>query len=122
MFQFIALPRLSQVTYIIRTLCQDNNEFSTLEGKRFVERDPSTGVYRPGLRLLQMASLVMEQNSLRRLAAPFLQDLCNQYRENVNLALLDGADVRDRSQSFGHGKENCSRSGTGIRHGMKTVL
>lgn len=66
---------------------------STLEGKRFVERDPSTGVYRPGLRLLQMASLAMEQNSLRRLAAPFLQDLCNQYRENVNLALLDGADV-----------------------------
>ncbi len=66
---------------------------STLEGKRFVERDPSTGVYRPGLRLLQMASLAMEQNSLRRLAAPFLHDLCNQYRENVNLALLDGADV-----------------------------
>jgi DNA-binding IclR family transcriptional regulator len=35
----------------------------------------------------------MEHNSLRRLAAPFLQDLCNQYRENVNLSLLDGADV-----------------------------
>ena len=66
---------------------------STLEGKRFVERDPSTGLYRPGLRLLQMASLAMEQNSLRRLAAPFLQDLCERYRENVNLALLDGADV-----------------------------
>jgi len=66
---------------------------STLEGKRFVERDPLTGVYRPGLRLLQMASLAMEQNSLRRLAAPFLQDLCNQYHENVNLTLLDGVDV-----------------------------
>jgi len=35
----------------------------------------------------------MEQIGLRRLAAPFLKDLCNQYRENVNLALLDGADV-----------------------------
>jgi DNA-binding IclR family transcriptional regulator len=66
---------------------------STLEGKRFVERDPLTGVYRPGLRLLQLASLAMEQNSLRRVAAPFLHDLCNQYRENVNLAVLDGADV-----------------------------
>ena len=66
---------------------------STLEGKRFVERDLTTGLYRPGLRLLQMASLAMEQNSLRRLAAPFLQDLCERYRENVNLALLDGADV-----------------------------
>ncbi len=66
---------------------------STLEGKRFVERDPLTGIYQPGLRLLQMASLAMEHNNLRRLAAPYLQDLCNRYRENVNLALLDGADV-----------------------------
>lgn len=65
----------------------------TLEGRRFVERDPSTGVYRPGLRLLQIASLAMEQNSLRRLAAPYLQDLRDQYNENVNLAILDGADV-----------------------------
>lgn len=66
---------------------------STLERKRFVDRDLTTGIYRPGLRLLQMAALAMEQNSLRRAAAPFLQDLCNRYRENVNLALLDGADV-----------------------------
>jgi DNA-binding IclR family transcriptional regulator len=40
-----------------------------------------------------MASLAMEQNSLRRLATPFLRKLCDQYLENVNLALLDGADV-----------------------------
>jgi DNA-binding IclR family transcriptional regulator len=65
----------------------------TLEGRRFVERDTVTGLYRPGLRLLQMASLALEHNTLRRLAAPFLHDLCNECRENVNLALLDGADV-----------------------------
>lgn len=65
----------------------------TLERNRFVERDLSTGMYKPGLRLLQMASLAMEQNSLRRIAAPFLQNLRDEYRENVNLALLDGADV-----------------------------
>jgi IclR family transcriptional regulator, KDG regulon repressor len=65
----------------------------TLERNRFVERSPSTGMYRPGLRLLQIASLAMEQNNLRRIAAPFLQSLCNEHRENVNLALLDGADV-----------------------------
>lgn len=65
----------------------------TLERNRFVERDPVTGMYRPGLRLLQMASLAMEQNNLRRLAVPFLQKLRDEYRENVNLALLDGADV-----------------------------
>jgi DNA-binding IclR family transcriptional regulator len=66
---------------------------STLERKRFVERDRVTGIYKPGLRLLQMASLAMEHNNLRSLAAPFLQELCSQYLENVNLSLLDGADV-----------------------------
>jgi DNA-binding IclR family transcriptional regulator len=66
---------------------------STLERKRFVERDPLSGVYKPGLRLLQIASLAMEHNSLRRLAAPFLHNLCDQYRENVNLSILDGGDV-----------------------------
>jgi len=66
---------------------------STLEGKSFVDRDPLTGLYRPGIRLLQMASLAMEQNNLRRLAIPFLQDLRDRYKENVNLAVLDGADV-----------------------------
>ena len=59
---------------------------ATLEGKRFVERDAVTGIYKPGIRLLQMAFLAMEHNDLRRLAAPFLQDLCNQFRENVNLS------------------------------------
>jgi DNA-binding IclR family transcriptional regulator len=66
---------------------------STLEKKRFVERDRLTGMYKPGLRLLQIASLAMEHNNLRRLAAPFLRDLYSQYLENVNLSLLDGADV-----------------------------
>jgi DNA-binding IclR family transcriptional regulator len=66
---------------------------ATLEGKRFVERDAVTGMYRPGIRLLQMAFLTLEHNDLRRLAAPFLHSLCEKYRENVNLSVLDGAEV-----------------------------
>ena len=66
---------------------------ATLEGKRFVERDPVTGIYRLGIRSLQMAYLTLGHNDLRQLAAPFLHHLCKQYRENVNLAVLDGADV-----------------------------
>jgi DNA-binding IclR family transcriptional regulator len=65
----------------------------TLEKKRFVERDPATGVYRPGIRFLQIAYLTLERNDLRRLAAPFLRRLCEQHRENVNLSLLDDVDV-----------------------------
>ena len=66
---------------------------ATLEGKRFVERDTVTGLYRPGIRLLQMAFLTLEHNDLRRLASPFLHNLCDQFRENVNLSVLDDADV-----------------------------
>ena len=66
---------------------------ATLERKRFVERDIVTGVYKPGIRFLQVAFLTMEHNDLRRLALPFLNNLCNQFRENVNLSILDGADV-----------------------------
>jgi IclR family transcriptional regulator, KDG regulon repressor len=66
---------------------------ATLERKRFVERDIATGVYKPGIRLLQMAFLTMEHNELHRLAAPFLHNLCDQFRENVNLSILDDADV-----------------------------
>ncbi len=65
----------------------------TLEKKRFVERDAVTGMYRPGIRLLQMAYLTLEHNDLRRLAAPFLRNLCDLHRENVNLAILDDVDV-----------------------------
>jgi DNA-binding IclR family transcriptional regulator len=66
---------------------------ATLEGKRFVERDLVTGVYRLGIRSLQMAYLTLEHNDLRQLADPFLHYLCQQYRENVNLTVLDGSDV-----------------------------
>lgn len=66
---------------------------ATLEGKRFVERDPLSGIYRPGIRLLQMAFLTLDHNNLRRLIAPFLRDLCSQYRENINLSVLDDAEV-----------------------------
>jgi DNA-binding IclR family transcriptional regulator len=66
---------------------------ATLEGKRFVERDHLTGIYRPGIRLLQMAYLTLEHNDLRKLAAPFLSKLCEQHRENVNLSVLDDTDV-----------------------------
>ena len=66
---------------------------ATLEGKRFVERDAVTGVYRPGIRFLQLASLTLEHNDLRRLAAPFLHTLCEQFRENINLSVLDETEV-----------------------------
>lgn len=66
---------------------------ATLEGKNFLERDRDTGLYRPGIRLVQMAFLTMEHNDLKRLASPFLHELCDQYQENVHLAVLDETEV-----------------------------
>jgi IclR family acetate operon transcriptional repressor len=66
---------------------------ATLESKRFIQRDPDTGIYRLGIRLLQMAYLTLEQNDLRRLAAPFMHRLCDLYEENIDLTVLDDTDV-----------------------------
>ncbi len=66
---------------------------ATLENKRFIQRDPDTGIYRLGIRLLQMAYLTLEQNDLRRLAIPFMHDLCDLYEENIDLTVLDDTDV-----------------------------
>jgi DNA-binding IclR family transcriptional regulator len=65
----------------------------TLEKRRFVQRDPATGTYRLGLRPLQMAYLTLEHNDLRQLTAPFVRRLCDQYKENVDISVLDDADV-----------------------------
>jgi IclR family transcriptional regulator, KDG regulon repressor len=66
---------------------------ATLENKRFIQRDQETGIYRLGIRLLQMAYLTLEQNDLRRMAVPFMHRLCDLYEENIDLTLLDDTDV-----------------------------
>jgi DNA-binding IclR family transcriptional regulator len=65
----------------------------TLEKKRFVQRDPATGLYQLGIRLLQMAYLTLEHNDLRQRSAPFLRRLCEQTRETITLSVLDESDV-----------------------------
>jgi len=65
----------------------------TLERKRFIQRDPSTGLYQLGIRLLQMAYLTLEYNDLQKHAAPVLLRLCEQYRETITLSVLDDTDV-----------------------------
>jgi IclR family acetate operon transcriptional repressor len=70
-----------------------HRHLATLERKRFVQRDPATGAYTLGIRLLQMAYLTLEHNDLRRLSAPALHRLSDETRETVDLAVLDEADV-----------------------------
>jgi len=66
---------------------------ATLEAKRFVQRDPVTGIYQPGNRLLQMAFLTHERKDLRNLAAPYMKQLNEAHRETITLSILDGSDM-----------------------------
>lgn len=66
---------------------------ATLEAKRFVERDQTTGLYHPGNRLLQMAFLTLERNDLRSVAAPFLKSLNELHKETITLSIIDESDL-----------------------------
>jgi DNA-binding IclR family transcriptional regulator len=57
-----------------------------------LERD-DTGNYRIGLRLWEAASLAPRSVGLREAALPFLEDLYEATHQNVQLAVLDGADA-----------------------------
>ena len=66
---------------------------TTLENKRFITRDKATGLYRLGLRFIEMASLVLQDVELHRWAQPYLQHLSQEYGETVDLSILDGSHV-----------------------------
>jgi DNA-binding IclR family transcriptional regulator len=57
-----------------------------------LERDEH-GVYRVGLRLWEVAALAPRGLGLRQSAMPFMGDLYEATRQNVQLAVLDGLDV-----------------------------
>ena len=66
---------------------------ATLERKRFIIRDKTTGKYQLGLRFIEMASLVLQDADLQRWSQLYLQRLSDECGETVDLAVLDGADV-----------------------------
>jgi DNA-binding IclR family transcriptional regulator len=66
---------------------------ATLESKRFIKRDEATGFYHLGLRFIEMATLVLQDLDLERWAQPYLQRLCAECGETVDLAVLDGEQV-----------------------------
>lgn len=66
---------------------------ATLEEKRFVRRDPDTGIYRLGFRLLQMANLALEDMNIRHFSLQYMKNLGEEFRETVDLAVLDDDEV-----------------------------
>jgi len=66
---------------------------ATLEKKRFIRRDPDTGIYRLGIQLLQMANLSLDDMNIRHISLPYMKRLVEEFRETVDLAILDGEEV-----------------------------
>ena len=86
-----SLTQIAEVVHMSKTTV--HRLLTTLENKRFITRDKSTGLYRLGLRFIEMASLVLRDVELHRWAHPYLQSLSEEYGETVDLSILDGSHV-----------------------------
>jgi IclR family acetate operon transcriptional repressor len=63
---------------------------STLARHGFVERDPTTGFYRLGLRLFQLGQRVFGERDPRQVARPVMERLLTRFDETLNLAMRRG--------------------------------
>jgi len=66
---------------------------STLESLGYIKRDPQTKLYHPGVEVLRLGFLVLNNLEVRQIAAPYLRRLVEEVEETVNLAVLDNYEV-----------------------------
>lgn len=66
---------------------------TTLEAKRFVNRDKVTGLYQLGFRFIELASIMLQDIDINRWAQPYLHHLVDLSGETVDLAVMDGEHV-----------------------------
>lgn len=89
--QDLSMTQISELTNMNKSTV--HRLLATLEARRFVKRDPVTGRYQPGNRLLQMAFLTLDRNDIREIAAPYMQRLNEIHRETITLSTLDDLDM-----------------------------
>lgn len=65
----------------------------TLEQLGYLERDPDSKRYRPGLKALRLGFTALNSLEITQLARPYLKELCEQTKETVNLAVRDGDEI-----------------------------
>jgi IclR family KDG regulon transcriptional repressor len=70
-----------------------HRHLATLENKHFISRDETTGLYRLGLRFVEMAALILQGAGFQRWTQPHLEHLSAECGETVDLAVLDGTHV-----------------------------
>jgi IclR family KDG regulon transcriptional repressor len=70
-----------------------HRHLATLENKRFIGRDESTGMYHLGLQFVEMAAQVLQGTDFQRWIQAHLELLSKECGETVDLAVLDGTHV-----------------------------
>jgi IclR family pca regulon transcriptional regulator len=66
---------------------------STLELLGYLERDPETRQYRPGLKVLQLGFTALNSLEIAQIAQPYLKSLLETSGETTNMAIRDGAEI-----------------------------
>ncbi|HEY7536558.1 MAG TPA: IclR family transcriptional regulator [Gaiellaceae bacterium] len=70
-----------------------SRQLGTLVESGFVEREPDTGRYRPGMRLVHLANLVLLRLDVRTVARPHLEALVEETGETATLSVAGDRDA-----------------------------
>lgn len=65
----------------------------TLQTLGYLERDPQSKRYRPGLEVLKLGFTALNSLDVAQLARPYLKELFEKTGEATNMALRDGAEI-----------------------------
>jgi DNA-binding IclR family transcriptional regulator len=65
----------------------------TLTRLGYLNQDGDTGIYRPGLAALSLASIMLGSFDMRRVAAPLLRAFALEHTISASLGTLDGTDI-----------------------------
>ena len=66
---------------------------ATLEQLGYLDHDPATRRYRPGLKVFQLGFAALSGLELQQLARPLLERLALELNETASMAVLQGADI-----------------------------
>jgi IclR family transcriptional regulator, KDG regulon repressor len=73
----------------------------TLKQNNYLDQNPSNRKYRLGLKLAERAAVLLNQIDLRKIAAPYLEELRTWSGESTNLAIYDHQEVAYIERLFG---------------------
>lgn len=65
----------------------------TLQTLGYLERDPDSKRYRPGLKVLKLGFTALNSLDVAQLARPYLKELSEKTGEATNMAMRDGAEI-----------------------------